>query len=145
LRFWKRRVRKCHRTRRESACGGRTVDRFDPEPAADQRLPCRLFTGLSLGSILLLVALGLAITYGLLGVINMAHGEMLMIGAYATFVTQQLFKSYAPGMIDWYLARPYRWRSLLPHWSAWRGAQRDPLALRRRWKPCSQPGASACF
>jgi len=63
----------------------------------------RLFTGLSLGSILLLVALGLAITYGLLGVINMAHGEMLMIGAYATFVTQQLFKSHAPGLFDWYL------------------------------------------
>ena len=63
----------------------------------------RLFTGLSLGSILLLVALGLAITYGLLGVINMAHGEMLMIGAYATYVTQQLFKSYAPGLFDWYL------------------------------------------
>jgi urea transport system permease protein len=63
----------------------------------------RLFTGLSLGSILLLVALGLAITYGLLGVINMAHGEMLMIGAYATFVTQQLFKSYAPDLFDWYL------------------------------------------
>ncbi len=63
----------------------------------------RLFTGLSLGSILLLVALGLAITYGLLGVINMAHGEMLMIGAYGTFVTQQLFKSYAPGLFDWYL------------------------------------------
>ncbi len=62
----------------------------------------RLFTGLSLGSILLLVALGLAITYGLLGVINMAHGEMLMIGAYATFVTQQLFRSYAPGLFDWY-------------------------------------------
>ncbi|MEO8158709.1 MAG: urea ABC transporter permease subunit UrtB [Betaproteobacteria bacterium] len=63
----------------------------------------RLFTGLSLGSILLLVALGLAITYGLLGVINMAHGEMLMIGAYATYITQQLFKSYAPGLFDWYL------------------------------------------
>lgn len=63
----------------------------------------RLFTGLSLGSILLLVALGLAITYGLLGVINMAHGEMLMIGAYATYITQQLFKSYVPGLFDWYL------------------------------------------
>lgn len=42
------------------------------------------FMGLSLGSVLLLAALGLAITYGLLGVINMAHGEMLMLGAYAT-------------------------------------------------------------
>ena len=63
----------------------------------------RFFTGLSLGSILLLVALGLAITYGLLGVINLAHGEMLMIGAYATYVTQQLFKSYFPGAFDWYV------------------------------------------
>jgi urea transport system permease protein len=62
----------------------------------------RLFTGLSLGSILLLAALGLAITYGLLGVINMAHGEMIMIGAYATYVTQQVIRSYAPGLLDWY-------------------------------------------
>ena len=50
-----------------------------------------LFYGLSLGSILLLAALGLAITVGLMGVINMAHGEMLMIGAYAKFVIQNLF------------------------------------------------------
>jgi urea transport system permease protein len=63
----------------------------------------RAFTGVSLGSILLLVALGLAITYGLLGVINMAHGEMLMIGAYATYVTQQLFRTHVPGALDWYL------------------------------------------
>ncbi|MFN0038104.1 MAG: urea ABC transporter permease subunit UrtB [Burkholderiales bacterium] len=63
----------------------------------------RLFTGISLGSILLLVALGLAITYGLLGVINMAHGEMLMIGAYATYMTQQAFKTWMPGLFDWYL------------------------------------------
>lgn len=63
----------------------------------------RLFTGVSLGSILLLVALGLAITYGLLGVINMAHGEMLMIGAYATYATQQVFRTHFPGSLDWYL------------------------------------------
>jgi urea transport system permease protein len=62
----------------------------------------RLFSGISLGSILLLAALGLAITYGLLGVINMAHGEMIMIGAYATFVTQQVMRTHAPGWIDWY-------------------------------------------
>jgi urea transport system permease protein len=62
----------------------------------------RLFSGISLGSILMLAALGLAITYGLLGVINMAHGEMIMIGAYATFVTQQLVRSYAPAWIEWY-------------------------------------------
>jgi urea transport system permease protein len=62
----------------------------------------RLFTGLSLGSILLLAALGLAITYGLLGVINMAHGEMIMIGAYATYVTQQVVRNHFPGFIEWY-------------------------------------------
>jgi urea transport system permease protein len=63
-----------------------------------------LFYGLSLGSILLLAALGLAITFGLMGVINMAHGEMIMLGAYATYVMQRLFQAYAPGAFDWYLA-----------------------------------------
>ena len=62
-----------------------------------------VFTGISLGSILLLAALGLAITYGLMGVINMAHGELIMIGAYATYVVQSLFRQYAPGAFDWYL------------------------------------------
>ena len=61
------------------------------------------FYGLSLGSILLLAALGLAITFGLMGVINMAHGEMLMIGAYSTFVVQNIFKEYLPEFFDWYL------------------------------------------
>ena len=63
-----------------------------------------LFTGISLGSILLLVALGLAITYGLMGVINMAHGELMMVGAYATFVVQSLVRNHAPGVFDYYLA-----------------------------------------
>jgi urea transport system permease protein len=62
-----------------------------------------LFTGISLGSILLLVALGLAITYGLMSVINMAHGELMMIGAYATYVVQILFRQYLPAAFDWYL------------------------------------------
>ena len=62
-----------------------------------------LFYGMSLGSILLLAALGLAITFGLMGVINMAHGEMLMIGAYSTFVIQNFFKDYLPNLFDWYL------------------------------------------
>lgn len=62
-----------------------------------------IFSGISLGSILLLVALGLAITYGLMGVINMAHGELMMIGAYATYVVQVLFQKYLPGAFDWYL------------------------------------------
>lgn len=61
------------------------------------------FTGLSLGSILLLAALGLAITYGLMGVINMAHGELIMIGAYATWAVQVFFKNTLPGLFDWYL------------------------------------------
>ena len=62
-----------------------------------------VFTGLSTASILLLAALGLAITFGLLGVINMAHGELIMIGAYATYVVQGLFQTYAPGLLGWYL------------------------------------------
>ena len=62
-----------------------------------------LFAGLSLGSVLLLAALGLAITYGLIGVINMAHGEFLMIGAYATYVVQTIFRSHFPNAFDWYL------------------------------------------
>ena len=62
-----------------------------------------VFSGLSTASILLLAALGLAITYGLLGVINMAHGELIMIGAYTTYVVQSLFKSHFSGYVDWYL------------------------------------------
>lgn len=61
------------------------------------------FTGISLGSILLLAALGLAITYGLMGVINMAHGELIMVGAYATWLVQTLFRRYLPDWFDWYL------------------------------------------
>jgi urea transport system permease protein len=59
------------------------------------------FTSISLGSILLLAALGLAITYGLMGVINMAHGELIMIGAYTTYVVQNFFR--ATNYFDWYL------------------------------------------
>ena len=62
-----------------------------------------VFSGLSAASILLLAALGLAITYGLLGVINMAHGELIMIGAYTTYVIQSLFKTHLAGYVDWYL------------------------------------------
>ncbi len=63
----------------------------------------RVFSGLSLGSILLLAALGLAITYGVMGVINMAHGELLMIGAYATYAMQGLFRKHLPDYLDWYV------------------------------------------
>jgi len=60
--------------------------------------------GLSLGSVLLLAAIGLAITFGVMGVINMAHGEMVMLGAYTTFVTQEIIRNYQPALFDWSLA-----------------------------------------
>ena len=59
--------------------------------------------GLSLGSVLLLAAIGLAITFGVMGVINMAHGEMVMLGAYTTFVVQQLIRTYNPALFDYSL------------------------------------------
>jgi urea transport system permease protein len=59
-----------------------------------------IFYGISLGSVLLLAAAGLAITFGVMGVINMAHGEMVMIGAYTTFVVQDAIRSYAPSLFD---------------------------------------------
>jgi len=63
----------------------------------------RVFSGLSLGSILLLGALGLAITYGVMGVINMAHGELLMVGAYSTFAVERVFERHFPHAIEWYV------------------------------------------
>ena len=61
------------------------------------------FRGISLSSILLIMTLGLAIVFGLMGVINMAHGELMMVGAYATFVTQQCFMAwFPPAVFDWY-------------------------------------------
>lgn len=59
--------------------------------------------GLSLGSVLLLAAIGLAITFGVMGVINMAHGEMVMIGAYVTFVVQEVIRTRYPGLFDYSL------------------------------------------
>ena len=63
-----------------------------------------LWQGLSLGSVLLLAAIGLSITFGVCGVINMAHGELVMLGAYTTFVVQSLIRAHAPGLFDWSLA-----------------------------------------
>ncbi len=59
-----------------------------------------VFYGLSLGSVLLLAAVGLAITFGVMGVINMAHGEMVMLGAYTTFVVQEVIREHAPWLFD---------------------------------------------
>ncbi|WP_018634158.1 urea ABC transporter permease subunit UrtB [Neomegalonema perideroedes] len=63
-----------------------------------------IWSGISLGSVLLLAAIGLAITFGVMGVINMAHGEMVMIGAYTTFVVQDLIRAHSPGLFDYSLA-----------------------------------------
>jgi urea transport system permease protein len=59
--------------------------------------------GVSLGSVLLLAAIGLAITFGVMRVINMAHGEMVMIGAYTTFVVQEIIRARYPGLFDYSL------------------------------------------
>ena len=67
-------------------------------------IAANLFQGISLGSVLLLAAIGLAITFGVMGVINMAHGEMIMLGAYTAYVCQQLFRALLPQFwIDAYL------------------------------------------
>jgi urea transport system permease protein len=58
-----------------------------------------LFNGLAIGSVLVLAALGLAVVFGLMGVINMAHGELMMLGAYTTFVVQNVFKAVLPDSI----------------------------------------------
>jgi len=63
-----------------------------------------LYRGISLGSVLLLAAIGLAVTFGVMGVINMAHGEMVVIGAYATFTVQEIFRESAPHLFDYSLA-----------------------------------------
>ncbi len=80
----------------------KSLSEIDSRLAWGERLGT-LFSGISLGSILLLAALGLAVTYGLMGVINMAQGEFIMIGAYATYVMQSLFQHYLPGYVHYAL------------------------------------------
>ena len=62
-----------------------------------------LFNALSIGSVLLLAALGLAIVFGLMGVINLAHGELIMLGGYSTFVVQNIFKSFGEPWFGFYI------------------------------------------
>jgi len=62
-----------------------------------------LLYGISLSSVLLLAAIGLAITFGVMGVINMAHGEMVMLGAYTTYVVQNVTQQFAPGLMEYSL------------------------------------------
>ena len=61
------------------------------------------FNGLNTGAVLLIAALGLAIVFGLMGVINLAHGELMMLGAYTTYVVQNGFKTYAEPLLDLYI------------------------------------------
>ena len=62
-----------------------------------------LFNGISIGSVLLIAALGLAIVFGLMGVINLAHGELMMLGAYTTFVVQNIFKPLGEPWFSFYI------------------------------------------
>jgi urea transport system permease protein len=62
-----------------------------------------LYNGLSLASILFMAAVGLAIIFGLMGVINLAQGEFIMLGAYVTYLVQEAFRRFLPGLLDWYL------------------------------------------
>ena len=89
------------------------------------------FQGLSLSSILLLMALGLAIVFGLMGVINMAHGELMALGAYATFLMQGWFTAYFPAYFDYYflVALPFSFLVSAGGRVPAR-ARRDPLPLR---------------
>ncbi|MFR9620918.1 MAG: urea ABC transporter permease subunit UrtB [Rikenellaceae bacterium] len=76
--------------------GAKLIVKYFDMVARNNNLYQNLFSGLSLGSILILVSLGLSIVYGLAGIINMSHGEFLMIGAYTTYCVQQLFERFLP-------------------------------------------------
>mgnify|MGYP003668309361 FL=1 len=85
--------------------GGEVRDALDAIEGAQRvwSLAQNVWYGLSLGSVLLLAAIGLAITFGVMGVINMAHGELVMLGAYTTFAVQEVIRNSAPALFDWSL------------------------------------------
>ena len=98
-----------------------------------------LWYGLSAASVLLLAAIGLAITFGVMGVINMAHGEMVMLGAYATFVVQARLP---PSLQKWSLAFAMPLAFLVAARSASRSSGwSSAISTAGRWRPCSRPGA----
>ena len=99
--------------------------------------------GLSLGSVLLLAAVGLAITFGVMGVINMAHGELIMLGAYTTFLVQEVIRAELPGPVR--LVAADRGAARLPRRRR-RSASRSSAAssatsTAARSRRCSRPGA----
>ena len=101
--------------RRRAARRGRRGARASTRRAASTRRIETLFFGLSLGSVLVLVAIGLAITFGVMGVINMAHGELMMLGAYTTYVVQALMPAPPRRVDSW---SPSRRRSSSRRWPA---------------------------
>ncbi len=98
--------------------------------------------GLSLGSVLLLAAIGLAITFGVMGIINMAHGEMVMLGAYTTFMVQEVIRTSFPALFDWSLTIALPLAFLVTGavgLSSSAASSASSTAV--RWKRCSPPGA----
>ena len=84
------------------AAGAEALAAIDRKLAAG-KVMATLYSGLSYASVLLLAALGLAIIFGLMGVINLAQGEFIMIGAYAAWFVQNAIRAVAPQLVDWYL------------------------------------------
>lgn len=84
------------------AAGAAALAEIDRKLAAGKAM-ATLYSGLSYASVLLLAALGLAIIFGLMGVINLAQGEFIMIGAYAAWFVQNAIRAFAPNLLDWYL------------------------------------------
>lgn len=85
-----------------AAAAGAAVERIE-RARQMWNMAQNVWFGLSLGSVLLLAAIGLAITFGVMGVINMAHGELVMLGAYTTFFVQNIIRTSFPGLFDWSL------------------------------------------
>ena len=128
--------------RRQS--GARCVE-IEQLAGSDSQHAQNVWYGLSLGSVLLLAAIGLAITFGVMGVINMAHGEMVMLGAYTTFVVQEMFRAYAPEAFRLVFAGGHpagvrRRRALSASRSSVASYNSYTVA---RWRPYLRPGVSA--
>jgi urea transport system permease protein len=101
-----------------------------------------LWYGLSLGSVLLLAAIGLAITFGVMGVINMAHGEMVMLGAYTTFVVQEVIRARNPALFDYSLAIAIPLAFLVAGFAGILIERGIIRSTGGRWRRCSPPGDS---
>jgi len=100
------------------------------------------FNGLSLSTVLVLMALGLAIVFGLMGVINMAHGELMAMGAYTTYATALLFEKFMPALKDIYFLIGIVLAFVVTFvfgFALERGL--SVFSTRGRWTPCWRPGA----